>query len=152
MQETLELLRATLPSTVKIRDEIGSTDTLANVDATQIQQVLINLTTNACDAMPGGGTLRVSIEARPGRGTGSLAVAIEDTGSGIPDDRLAQVREPFFTTKASGHGLGLTICRSILWEMRGRMEIRSREGEGTRVDLLIPTAPRAETPLRRDGS
>ena len=61
-----------------------------------------------------------------------------DTGVGIPADMLAQVQEPFFTTREEGSGLGLSICRSIVWSLGGRLEIDSAPGRGTCVRLRLP--------------
>ena len=65
-------------------------------------------------------------------------VSITDTGNGIPVELLSRVEEPFFTTKPQGTGLGLSVCRSIVSEMRGELELESRPGEGTHVKLQIP--------------
>lgn len=102
-----------------------------------VEQVLLNLITNARDAMPNGGRLR--IEATPSNGL--MEVVVADTGEGIPAEFLSRVLEPFFTTRSAGNGLGLSIVRSILWEMNGRMAIESESGKGTSVKLLIPAAP-----------
>jgi two-component system NtrC family sensor kinase len=100
-----------------------------------LDQVFFNLMTNARDAMPDGGRLRIGAEIRGAE----LIVFVEDTGVGIPAADLARTQEPFFTTKAKGSGLGLSICRSILWGIGGSMNLTSREGEGTRVELVLPT-------------
>ena len=99
-----------------------------------LTQLFLNLFANARDAMPEGGRLRVEAQ----NGEGSLQVTVQDTGSGIPEDMLDRVSEPFFTTKAEGNGLGLSICRSILWDIGGTMEIDTVEGEGTSLSLSLP--------------
>jgi signal transduction histidine kinase len=63
-----------------------------------------------------------------------------DSGCGIPAEHLPRVLEPFFTTKAHGNGLGLSICRSVLWEVDGTIALRSQVGNGTRVDIALPEA------------
>ncbi|NUQ47721.1 MAG: ATP-binding protein, partial [Phycisphaerae bacterium] len=101
-----------------------------------LEQLVLNLASNARDAMPDGGVF--SVRAWPQeRGVG---VCVADTGCGIPPELLSRVQEPFITTKQEGSGLGLAICRSIIWEMRGRMEINSKPGEGTQVVLHLPAA------------
>lgn len=105
----------------------------------ELEQLLFNLLSNACHAMPTGGELTVQVEHRPESPELPVVVVISDTGCGIPAATLGRVHEPFFTTKPAGNGLGLTICRSILWEIGGRMEIESEEGKGTRVRLQLPT-------------
>jgi signal transduction histidine kinase len=67
-------------------------------------------------------------------------LVVEDTGVGIPPEHLPRVLEPFFTTKPAGSGLGLSICRSIVWDMGGKILFDSTVGRGTRVSLLLPCA------------
>jgi signal transduction histidine kinase len=99
-----------------------------------LTQVLLNICTNAKDAMPGGGQLRIAARANEE----ALQVEIHDTGSGIPAKLLDRIWEPFFTTKDEGNGLGLAITRSILWDIGGEMRIESEEGKGTSVFLSLP--------------
>ena len=70
----------------------------------------------------------------------AVEISIADTGCGIAAENLPRVLEPFFTTKPHGNGLGLSICRSILWEVDGTLTIRSEPGNGTRVRVLVPQA------------
>jgi signal transduction histidine kinase len=101
-----------------------------------LEQVFLNLLTNAREATPHGGRIAVS-----GRAGGQLVeISIADSGCGIPPEHLPRVLEPFFTTKPQGNGLGLSICRSILWEVNGTIAIESRPGTGTRVDIGFPQA------------
>ena len=101
-----------------------------------LEQVFLNLLTNAREATPNGGRISVTVRA-----TDSVVeISIEDTGSGISQQDLPRVMEPFFTTKAHGNGLGLSICRSILWEIGGVLSIQSEAGRGTRVDIVLPQA------------
>ena len=119
-----------------IRLELAVPDDLPAVAAGQgdLEQLFLNLATNARDAMPGGGTLRIAAS----HADGQIEVSITDTGNGIPVELLSRVEEPFFTTKPQGTGLGLSVCRSIVSEMRGELELESRPGEGTHVKLQIP--------------
>jgi signal transduction histidine kinase len=98
-----------------------------------LEQILLNLITNARDAMPRGGTLRIAARAVGGR----VEMRLSDTGAGIPAEEIARVLEPFYTTKPQGYGLGLSICRSLLWEMGGTMTLESKVGRGTTVILLL---------------
>ncbi len=102
-----------------------------------LEQLVLNLCTNARDAMPDGGQLGLRLY-RAGR---DVVLEVRDTGGGIPAENLARVREPFFTTKPGGSGLGLSICRSIVWNLSGRLSIDSREGEGTLARVRLPAAP-----------
>ena len=105
-----------------------------NTTQSELEQVFFNVMSNARDAMPQGGTLTVHAERHDGR----VEILVSDTGCGIPEEQMARIQEPFFTTKPQGNGLGLSICRSILWGLRGKFDIKSREGEGTQVRLTIP--------------
>ncbi|MBI1950935.1 MAG: HAMP domain-containing histidine kinase [Acidobacteria bacterium] len=102
-----------------------------------LEQLFLNLLTNAIDSMPAGGRLKVAARVAGNR----LEVRIADTGPGIPADQLKRIHEPFYTTKTEGFGLGLAICRSILWEIDGEMTIDSQPGRGTTVTVLLPLAP-----------
>jgi signal transduction histidine kinase len=84
--------------------------------------------------MPEGGELAIVVR----REGNIVRVTIGDTGSGIPEEVLSRISEPFFTTKSDGHGLGLAICRSIIRDIGGDMSIKSRPGEGTTVLLSLP--------------
>lgn len=101
---------------------------------TDLEQVMFNLMTNARDAMPEGGTITV----RAGLVDNMVKVAVEDTGIGIPEENLTKIQEPFFSTKPQGSGLGISICRSLLWGMNGEFSIRNRAGAGTRVEFSLP--------------
>jgi signal transduction histidine kinase len=108
-------------------------------DPSRLEQLFFNLLANARDAMPDGG--RIDIVGRRLEGAdGRLQIEIADTGGGIPAENLALIQQPFFSTKPQGKGLGLAICRSIVWSMQGRLEIESRTGQGTTVRLLLPGA------------
>jgi two-component system NtrC family sensor kinase len=119
---------------IALSTDIPATLPLLAGGQSDLEQVLLNLVTNARDAMSSGG--RLTISAR--RQDGLVEVVVEDTGEGIPAELIARVQEPFFTTKGQGSGLGLSIVRSILWEMNGRMALESEPGKGTRVMFLVP--------------
>jgi signal transduction histidine kinase len=99
-----------------------------------LEQLLLNLLSNARDAMPQGGRLRIGAR----RLERAVEIDVEDTGLGIAADDLPKVFEPFFTTKPDGNGLGLAICRSIVWQMQGKLDISSTPGTGTKVTARIP--------------
>jgi len=104
-----------------------------------LEQLLLNLLTNARDAMPKGGRLSIAARWR----ASNLQLVVEDTGIGIPAEHLSKVLEPFFSTKPQGNGLGLAICRSIVWQMQGKLEINSTPDVGTRVTVLLPLPERS---------
>jgi len=101
-----------------------------------LEQVFLNLLTNAREATPHGGRITVTVRSVDQ----AVEIAIADTGGGISREHLPRILEPFFTTKPHGNGIGLSICRSVLWEVDGTMTIQSEAGKGTRVDVRIPQA------------
>jgi signal transduction histidine kinase len=104
-----------------------------------VEQLLLNLMNNAADAMEAGGLLTI----RASKNSDGLQLSVEDTGGGIRAEHLSKIQEPFFTTKPTGNGLGLAICRSIASQMGGRLQFESQVGKGTRVTLTIPLASEA---------
>jgi signal transduction histidine kinase len=114
------------------------------VDPMQLEQAIVEVISNAVDAMPHGGTLTLSGQAgRTGPDeAGEVLLEITDTGRGIPADQIAQVCEPFFTTRAEGTGLGLAIAKRYVEQNGGRLEIQSTVGVGTRVRLHLPALAR----------
>lgn len=110
------------------------------VDAEQIEQALLEVVSNALEAMPKGGTLTVSAElARDEAADPMVTITIADTGEGIPVSALAHVAEPFFTTKADGTGLGLAIATRFVQQNHGTLKIQSHESSGTVVAITLPT-------------
>jgi len=101
-----------------------------------LEQVFLNLLTNAREATPHGGRIAVTVRAVDRL----VEISIADSGCGIPAENLQRVVEPFFTTKQHGNGLGLSICRSVLWEVDGTLTIHSEPGNGTDVRVLVPEA------------
>lgn len=107
------------------------------VDPAQIKHVIANLTSNSLDAMPNGGKLKIETYG----GSSFCSIVITDTGLGIPADNVEKIAEPFYTTKADGVGLGLTVSHQIILNHEGFLDIETREGKGTtfRIDLPIIT-------------
>jgi signal transduction histidine kinase len=105
-------------------------------DAQQIEQVLINLIQNAIQAMPDGGTLRLSL-SQAGE---AIALAVQDTGVGISPENLRRIFDPFFTTKPTGEGtgLGLSVSYGIIARHHGRIDVESTVGQGTTFTILLP--------------
>jgi two-component system NtrC family sensor kinase len=111
-------------------------------DPTQLQQVIINLVMNAVEATPRGGRIVVVTQAAKGpEGRAGAEIRVVDTGAGIPSDTLARIFEPFFTTKPPGQGtgLGLPICRDIVRDHDGAIDVESQPGAGTTVRVWLPT-------------
>jgi two-component system, NtrC family, sensor kinase len=109
------------------------------VDPMQLEQAILEIVSNALDAMPAGGRLRIGAFVAEGGGPGSVVLEVSDTGGGIPEQVLPSVCEPFFTTRQEGTGLGLAIAKRYVEQNGGRLEIASRSGEGTTVRLHLPT-------------
>jgi signal transduction histidine kinase len=129
---------------VRVVPECAPGVPLVQADRQQLRQVLLNLFTNAADAMPDGGLLTVRVgpgdltDGRPG-----VVVEVEDNGAGIPPDVLPRVTEAFFTTKGEGRGtgLGLAICKRIVDQHSGALAIESQLGAGTTVRVTLPVRP-----------
>jgi len=141
LSKALEGTLAILGARVKragVTLEMKIPDGLPEVSASLggLEQVFLNLFTNALDAMPAGGRLKVQARHLGAR----VEVRIADTGAGITSEELKRIHEPFYTTKQEGFGLGLAICRSILWESDGGMTVDSQPGRGTTVSVVLPVA------------
>jgi PAS domain S-box-containing protein len=135
VDKTVELLRPELENrglTVKVRTARQLTAT--PIDATQMQQVLVNLIKNAMQAMSSEGTLTL----QTGEGSDGVWVSVADTGGGIPQEQIARIFEPFYTTKKKGSGLGLMIVQRIVRAHGGKIEIESRVGQGTNFRIWLP--------------
>jgi two-component system NtrC family sensor kinase len=107
-------------------------------DIGQLRQAIVNIVLNACDAMEGGGRLRVATRLRDDE----VELEVTDSGCGIPEEHLAKIFDPFFSTKEKGTGLGLSVVYGIVERHHGRLDVRSREGEGTTFWIRLPVAPR----------
>jgi two-component system sensor histidine kinase PilS (NtrC family) len=121
---------------VRLEPEAGC---MARVDPNQIRQVAWNLLRNGAEAMPGGGELVVRLL----RGPGGVGFEVGDSGQGITDEDMDRVFDPFFTTKDSGTGLGLATVHRIVEDHKGRVELDSVVGRGTRVRVWLPPAEAA---------
>lgn len=119
---------------IKIISRLDNNLPVCSLDPAQMKHALLNLLTNAVQALPRGGTICVEGAHRDG----AADIRVTDTGEGISDEVLAKVFSPFFTTKADGTGLGLTIARRIVRAHGGDISISSHEGRGTTVVLTLP--------------
>jgi PAS domain S-box-containing protein len=109
-------------------------------DENELQQVMVNLLTNARDALVHGGEIAVRTVRAPGE-AGAVRLVVSDTGPGIPPDVLPRIFDPFFTTKSGGTGLGLSISYGIVREHKGTVDVQSKPGEGTTFVLTFPPIP-----------
>jgi CheY-like chemotaxis protein len=148
----LLLLRASLPTIIEIRKHIAPGLGLALADPTQLHQVILNLCTNAAEAMPDGdGVLEVRLDPfyhlapgtpdYPGLPTGHyLCLTVKDTGHGMERAVMERIFDPFFTTKGqgAGTGLGLSVAHSIIKNHGGTINVDSTPGEGTTFRVFLP--------------
>jgi two-component system, NtrC family, sensor kinase len=146
LRETIEtVLRLTEYMTrkadVEVIKDVPSASVIVIYDAAQMEQVLMNLVQNAIQAMSAGGTLRVNL-SQVGE---AVAIAVQDTGIGIPPQHLSRIFDPFFTTKppSEGTGLGLSVSYGIVARHGGQIEVQSTVGEGTTFTVLLPVNPPA---------
>ena len=147
VRDTLKMLRASLPTTIQIVERIADVPRI-NADAGQLKQVVMNLVTNAAQAIGEKfGTITVSVApssdaSSAGRKDEALGarLVIADTGCGIDEAHLRRVFEPFFTTKdvGQGTGLGLSVVHGIVVGHGGRIECRSKRGEGSEFSVFLP--------------
>jgi len=164
VEKTTQMLRRVLPASIELIVETPRQSPLwINADATQLQQVIMNLAVNARDAMPEGGTLWVTASLAAA-GEGGLpadsppseypftCLTVSDTGIGMSPEVQSRIFEPFFTTKPRGHGtgLGLSIIGSIVREHGGRIEVDSSVGRGTTFKVFLPRVqPGIDRPATR---
>lgn len=123
---------------VKVREDYENASVLIFGNASLLQQVLMNLILNACQAMPTGGDIVIAVR----REAAEAVVCVSDTGCGIPTSHLSKVFDPFFTTQpvGKGIGLGLSICYTIVKEHGGVIEVDSKEGRGSTLTVRLPLA------------
>jgi len=151
VREVLDLLSAGLPEGVRIVHTLRAGSAAILGDATQMHQVLMNLATNALQAMPGGGTLHVTLEPKALASplvstTGPLAagdylvLTVADTGAGIGPENVTRIFDPFFTTKevGSGTGLGLSLVHGIVSEFGGAVDVATLQGQGSTFTVYLP--------------
>ena len=135
LDETLDLLENVHQGdNVVSLQKLYTGPTEVTVDPQKIRQVLWNLGINAIEAMPGGGTLAVSVEDSEG----AVKIVFKDSGSGIEEKDIEKIFYPFFTTKERGTGLGLAIAYRIVEEHEGRLTVNSKPGLGTTFEVILP--------------
>ena len=148
------IVRRLLPVTVQVETSLTTQPTTVHIDVAQLEQVIVNLVTNARDAMPDGGVLQLATSRRlldellsarpapipPGQW---VVLSVRDTGTGIPPQVIDRVFEPFFTTRdvGAGTGLGLATAYGIVTQSGGRCTVESAVGHGTTFELWLPARP-----------
>ncbi len=158
--EMAELLSSTIGPQIALSLDIADDLPAALAEANQLEMALLNLVVNARDAMPSGGTIRISVSAqkvasphraqlKPGN---YIRLSVADTGTGMDRATLGRAIEPFFSTKGLGRGtgLGLSMVHGLASQLGGSMTISSQPGVGTNVEIWLPTATAAEAPSKSE--
>jgi CheY-like chemotaxis protein len=153
---TFALSGASVRSAFEISDDLW----LCDVDPHQMGQVIDNLILNARQAMPEGGTITITADNVVGADSLPRAlalgryirVAIRDEGEGIPEENLQRIFDPFFSTKKSGSGLGLSTCYSIIHRHGGAIEVHSSLGKGTTFTLYLPASRKKRPSIPPQGT
>lgn len=171
VRDVAALIGSTVGPQISVKLDIEESLSPAMVDANQLEMALINLAVNARDAMPDGGTLRISASAADARRFSSsklaagsyIRLSVADTGTGMDQATLKRATEPFFSTKGvgKGTGLGLSMVHGLALQLGGTLTIESQPGMGTNVEMWLPASDdqpsvakekRPEVETRREGS
>jgi PAS domain S-box-containing protein len=159
VDRAVEIFKPSLPANVDLEGHLAGDLGEAQCDTTRMEQVLVNLCRNACDAMPTGGHLTITAEnvrldsplrdAHPPLPAGDyVCIMVEDTGCGIVPETLKSIFEPFFTTKPNGYGLGLAASSAVVRSHHGAISVETSVGVGTTFRVWLPRAGAAgETPV-----
>jgi len=154
VEATLQLLGPQHKEGIAIETALGDVP-LVRGDVYTLQEVLFNLCMNAIAAMPQGGELKLrtlTLGPHDELNPGDVAIEVSDTGVGIPRGNLERIFEPFFTTRADsgGTGLGLGLCRMLISEMDGRIQVRSALNQGTTFTVVLPRAEQTTKDAAKD--
>jgi len=153
--ESVSLLRASIPPGVELTPREGGPDAVVSGDATQLQQVILNLCNNAAQAMNGAGPIVIRTEIRHVVASASqlpvplpdgryVRILVEDRGHGMDEVTRSRIFEPFFTTRPAGNGLGLATAREIVREHGGTITVASRPAAGSCFAVWLPCATISE--------
>ena len=134
------LLKYPPPENVQVNTDLPADLPSVFVDPRQVKRALVNLVTNAYQAMPEGGRLTIKTSEVSGKPPRSVAISITDTGCGIPDENIEKLFEPLFTTKSKGVGLGLATVRNLVEANGGSIEVESEVGKGSTFTVRLPLA------------
>jgi two-component system, cell cycle sensor histidine kinase and response regulator CckA len=150
IRELARLLEETFPKTITVELELDGRLPAISADPNQVHQVILNMSVNARDAMPAGGTLKFATRRVEGSTLAQefpeasspayVEITVSDTGTGIDEETRKRIFEPFFTTKeiGKGSGLGLAVAYGILQKHNGFIDVKSKQGRGTSFHLYIP--------------
>ena len=156
IQDTLQLLRASVPKQIQFVVSVDTECGTVEADPSELYQILSNLCTNACQAMPAGGTLTVSasevnLEHTDLPQDQYVQLIVQDTGSGIDPVILERIFDPFFSTKPAGEGtgLGLSVVHGAVTGLGGRIEVQSQMGRGTTFVVYLPCTDKEPVPTSK---
>ncbi|HMF45308.1 MAG TPA: PAS domain S-box protein [Candidatus Udaeobacter sp.] len=141
VRDVLKLIRTDLISqNVSVDTELARNLPAVTGDGVQLQQVLVNLVVNGCDAMANCDTRERRLLVRTGveNGGSAVIVSVTDQGGSVPEEKMEQIFEPFFTTKEKGMGLGLSVCRTIIAAHRGKLWATNNADRGATFHLMLP--------------
>jgi len=125
-----------IPANVELKKELKGDLPTIQADFDMIQRTCTNIIANAISAMPEGGSLK--LKTGENKEEGNIEISIADTGEGIPEENLGKIFEPLFTTKPRGFGLGLSLCKKYVEAHRGKIEVESEVGKGTKFTIKLP--------------
>jgi len=139
VSEMLELMKITISKRARLTVSLPKNLPPALANATQMRQVVMNLVTNASEALDGKeGEIFVGIEEVPGAGAGGLRLTVKDTGCGMTEEVMGRIFVPFYTTKFAGRGLGLPAVQGIIRDHSGTLRVSSTPGNGSCFEVLLP--------------
>lgn len=139
VRSTLEIARPALPENIRLECNLAE-GCLITGDPSQLQQVVLNLFTNGWQAMPEGGQLEVRLGTEVREDGVWVELLVKDTGLGIPEELLTRIFEPFFSGRAQGTGLGLSVVHGIVTRLGGKVLVTSAQGRGAAFQVLLPKA------------
>jgi signal transduction histidine kinase len=135
IEKNLSFIRPELEKKgIQVQDNLNGRSFKLRADLDLLYRAFLNILINAIQSMQDGGTIDIKVE----EARDTYQIEIEDTGCGISDENVDKIFNPFFTTKEKGSGLGLSIVRKIIEGHRGTIDIQSREGGGTKVEVQLP--------------
>ncbi len=151
-----ELLGRVIRGDTELEVDIAESVSPILVDQSKMEQILMNLVLNACDALPDGGKIKISCGNAPSKNAepSHVELTVEDNGAGIAEDAIDRVFEPFFTTKefGKGSGLGLSIVYGIINEAGGKITVTSEAGKGARFHILLPCSEGLPVATNKESS
>ena len=135
-----------IPKNIRVVLDIRKSLSKMLVDPVMMKRVFTNLIKNAIEAMPEGGEMKISMSIK----SDHALITFEDTGVGIPEDKIGEIFRPFFTTKSKGLGLGLAICKKLIEAHGGSISVRSKVGKGSKFEIRLPLRKRQEKSLAQN--